>query len=104
MRRWEHNQWRLIQNHVSRSATNKYKPILSRILQKDSIQILLMKIIFLIEYPNLLKKDLIFVNNDETMLYNHTKRNYSWVNRSNDNTIKIIFVSGSLSFIAVITS
>ena len=63
-----------------------------------------MKIIFCIEYENLLRKDLIFANTDETMLNNHTKRNYFWANRGKANTIKIIFVSGSLSFIAVITS
>ena len=38
---WKYNQCRLIQNHVSGSATKKYKRILSRILQKDLNQILL---------------------------------------------------------------
>ena len=81
-----------------------YKGIRSRIIQKESVQMKLKKIIFWIEYANLANEDIVILNVDKTIIINHTKRNYSWSIKDQAANVENINLNGSLSLIASITS
>ena len=81
-----------------------YKGIRSRIIQKESVQMKLKRIMFWIKYANLTNEDIVIANVDETVINNHTKRNYSWSIKDQAANVENINLNGSLSLIASITS
>ena len=81
-----------------------YKRVSPRLVRKPASLIKLKKIIFWVEYANMINNRIVLVNIDETLFSNSTKRNYSWAKRGQPTFRENIWFSGSVSIIVSITS
>ena len=81
-----------------------FKRVSSQPVQAFSQRNLLLKSIFLLELANLSNNDCIFVNVDEVIFSNSTKRNYSWGLKRKVNMSSNIGFTESLALFGAITS
>ena len=81
-----------------------FKKVSSQPVQAFSQRNLLLKSIFLLELANLSNNDCIFVNVDEVIFSNSTKRNYSWGLKRKVNMSSNIGFTESLALFGAITS
>ena len=98
--------------NMSRSSISKFmkqrlkmsfKRVSSRPMFKDPWLMKFMKLVFWIEYSNILNDDTILINIDEVLFSNNTKTNYSLEVRGAPNYVSNISFKGSLSVIGTIT-
>ena len=109
--------WWFVQNttglHLSRVSIRKYmkdrlnlsfKRVSPRPVVQDQARINIYKLIFWVEFVNLIKREHVIVNIDEVLLSNSTKTNYSWGVRGRTAIVKNILFKGSQGLIGSITS
>ena len=90
--------------YLKESLNLSYKRVSSRLVKRPASLTKLMKIVFWIEYANMINSRIVVVNIDETLFSNSTKRNYSWTKRGGPAYAENIWFTGSVSFIVSITS
>ena len=81
-----------------------FKRISSRLVKDNDKIVRLKRIIFCVEYSNMINSKIVVVNIDETLFSNFTKNNYSWATKGRSAWWQNILFTESISMIAAITS
>ena len=81
-----------------------FKRISSRLVKDNDKIIRLKRIIFCIEYSNMINNKIVVVNIDETLFSNFTKNNYNWATKGRSAWWQNILFTKYISMIAAITS
>ena len=81
-----------------------YKRVASRLTKSNIPETKLKKIIFWLEFANLIKPEHILLNIDETLFSKSTKINYSWTMKGVEASVTNSTLIGSLSLLAAITN
>ena len=93
-----------ILRYLKKYLNLSYKRVSSRLVKSNPNLTKLKKIIFWVEYANMVSHKIVVVNIDETLFSNSTKKNYSWAARGWPAHTENIWFSGSVSIIAAITN